>query len=289
MVDILKYISGLDHAMIMVRDLDAAAETYRRLGFTLTPRGLHSSLGTQNHTMMFGSDYLELLAVRTPNELNASMRSQVEQREGLWYFVLKTTDARAAHAMFVARGIDPLGPTDFSRPVQIEGQTREASFCITRIPVEALPAAPMFLCQHLTPELVWRPAWQRHANGARCIMSISSVVEVPAETAAAYEAVFGVLPSSHEEDAIALRFGNCALELMTAKAFRNRYGDSALAPDATLPLMAAIVIGVEDVDMTRQVLAGEDVAFEDAGNALRVPLEAACGALFEFQTTAGAG
>ena len=52
-------ISGLDHAVILVRDLDAAQATYARLGLTLTPRGFHS-IGTHNHCIMFGSDYPSL-------------------------------------------------------------------------------------------------------------------------------------------------------------------------------------------------------------------------------------
>jgi hypothetical protein len=35
---------------------------YRRLGFTLTERGSHS-LGSMNHLAIFGTDYLELIAV----------------------------------------------------------------------------------------------------------------------------------------------------------------------------------------------------------------------------------
>ncbi|HET7133675.1 MAG TPA: VOC family protein, partial [Gammaproteobacteria bacterium] len=54
----------IDHAVIVVRDLDAAAARFRELGFTLTPRGFHS-IGSQNHCIMFGSTYLELLAAIT--------------------------------------------------------------------------------------------------------------------------------------------------------------------------------------------------------------------------------
>src|SRR5215211_4643411 len=43
----LKHIVGLDHIVVLVRDLDGAAETWRRLGFTLAPRGTHSAhMGT---------------------------------------------------------------------------------------------------------------------------------------------------------------------------------------------------------------------------------------------------
>ena len=41
-------VPTLDHVVINVRDrIDWGAETFRRLGFTLTPRGYHS-LGSMN-------------------------------------------------------------------------------------------------------------------------------------------------------------------------------------------------------------------------------------------------
>src|SRR4029078_9440415 len=53
----------LDHVVINARDdMDRAADIYRRLGFTLTERGYHS-LCAMNHLAMFGTDYLELIAV----------------------------------------------------------------------------------------------------------------------------------------------------------------------------------------------------------------------------------
>src|SRR5215475_7764058 len=53
----------LDHVVINARDdMDRALDVYQRLGFTLTKRGYHS-LGSMNHLAMFGTDYLELIAV----------------------------------------------------------------------------------------------------------------------------------------------------------------------------------------------------------------------------------
>ena len=60
----LKNIIGIDHAVVMVQDLARAAENYRQLGFTLSPRGTHSAhMGTGNYTIMFDPDYMELLGV----------------------------------------------------------------------------------------------------------------------------------------------------------------------------------------------------------------------------------
>src|SRR5437899_12854172 len=56
-------VATLDHVVINARDdMDRAADIYTRLGFTLTERGYHS-LGSMNHLAMFGTDYLELIAV----------------------------------------------------------------------------------------------------------------------------------------------------------------------------------------------------------------------------------
>ena len=56
-------VATLDHVVINARDdMDRAADTYTRLGFTLTERGYHS-LGSMNHLAMFGTDYLELIAI----------------------------------------------------------------------------------------------------------------------------------------------------------------------------------------------------------------------------------
>src|SRR5258708_11060577 len=56
-------VATLDHVVINARDdMDRAADIYTRLGFALTERGYHS-LGSMNHLAMFGTDYLELIAV----------------------------------------------------------------------------------------------------------------------------------------------------------------------------------------------------------------------------------
>ena len=36
----LQHIGGIDHCVVLVRDLDKAAETFARAGFTVAPRGV---------------------------------------------------------------------------------------------------------------------------------------------------------------------------------------------------------------------------------------------------------
>ena len=49
-------VPTLDHVVVNVRDrIDAGLATYRRLGFTMTPRGYHT-LGSMNHLAIFGTE-----------------------------------------------------------------------------------------------------------------------------------------------------------------------------------------------------------------------------------------
>ncbi len=59
---------GLDHIVHAVRDLDAAGDLYRRIGFTVGARNRHS-WGTHNHLVQLPGFFIELLAVAEPEKL----------------------------------------------------------------------------------------------------------------------------------------------------------------------------------------------------------------------------
>ena len=151
--------------MIAVRDLDAAAAKFTALGFTLTPRG-HHSIGSQNHCIMLGSTYLELLVAPVAHPWLDYYRAF---GEGLAAIALSTMDADATYENLKARGARP--PMDLSRPV--DGGV--ARFRLVQI--EGSPQ--VFFVQHLTRELVWRSEWQRHTNGARELAHVSLSAKRP--------------------------------------------------------------------------------------------------------------
>jgi hypothetical protein len=64
-----------DHAVIVVRDLDAALTQFRSLGFDAQPGGKHTGRGTYNGLIRFGLDYFELLAVYDEAEARAFRRN----------------------------------------------------------------------------------------------------------------------------------------------------------------------------------------------------------------------
>ena len=148
---------AIDHAVIAVRDLDAAAASFSRFGFALTPRGVHS-IGSQNHCIMLASTYIELLAAPVSHPWLDYYREFLEHGEGLAALALSTDDADASYRQLKERGVAARPPMDLARPV--EGGV--ARFRLVQI--ENTPQT--FICQHLTRALVWRREWQTHANGA---------------------------------------------------------------------------------------------------------------------------
>jgi catechol 2,3-dioxygenase-like lactoylglutathione lyase family enzyme len=183
----LKNVVGIDHAVIMVRDLDKAAENWKRLGFTVSPRGTHSAhMGSGNYTMMLDPDYLELLGVLAPTEHNAPARAFLDKREGIERVAFTAVDSAAGAEEIRARGYPPVGPTDFERPVTMpNGAISAAKFRTFQWPTAEAPAGMrIFACQHKTRETVWIPELMRHANGAKRLRKILLVAPDPASEAA---------------------------------------------------------------------------------------------------------
>ena len=161
---------AIDHAVVAVRDLDAAATGFRQIGFTLTPRGDHS-IGSHNHCIMFGSTYVELLAAPKPHPWLDYYRAFLRSGDGLAAIGLRTPDADLAYEELRAHGVAVKPPMDLSRPV--EGGV--ARFRLVQI--DGTPS--VFICQHLTRELVWRREWQAHTNGANELISVSIAAKKP--------------------------------------------------------------------------------------------------------------
>lgn len=180
---------GLDHVVVnAMRAMEPAAAIFAGLGFQLTPLGRHS-LGSINHLMMTPGAYLELVGV--PHE--GKQRQEVlESPSGLSGLVFATRDADREAARLRAAGLEPSEPVAFSRPVEVDGETREARFRTVRVPGRLFPAGRVYVCEHLTPELVWREEWLSHPNGLCGIDRIEVGSTAPDEDAARYATAAGV-------------------------------------------------------------------------------------------------
>src|SRR5262249_13945316 len=143
------------------------------------------------HCMMLGHDYLEILGILEPTPENAPRAAILADREGPYAAALATDDAVAAAAALAARGVKVGEPVRFSRPVALADGTHDARFVVTHIDAGETPCAAMFFCQHLTRDVVWRPEWQRHANGATGIAGLLAAHPEPEQAAAKYRRLVG--------------------------------------------------------------------------------------------------
>jgi hypothetical protein len=235
-----RFVQGLDHAVILVHDLDAAQRAYARMGFTLTPRGIHT-LGSQNHCIMFEHDYLELMAVPRPHPALQYFSDFLARGEGLGALVLATDDAGALYAELAADGIAAQAPLDFSRPVADLGDAR---FRLVQLAVDAVPGCRVLACQHFTRERVWRPEYQRHAVGATQIAAVAVVVEDTGRAATSYARLLDARPQRIDEGLL-VPTGSAPVALASRWKLGHRLRGVGL-PLRPRPLVAALFVRVAD-------------------------------------------
>jgi Glyoxalase-like domain len=278
----LKNVIGIDHAVVMVRDLDRAAENWKRLGFTLSPRGTHSAhMGTGNYTMMLDPDYMELLGVLTPTEHNAPARALLEKREGIERVAFTAVDSAAGAEEIRARGYAPIGPTDFERPVTMpDGTLSAAKFRTFQWPVAEAPAGMrIFACQHKTRETVWIPELMKHANGAKRLKQVLLVAPEPAKEAAHLAKMADREIRNEADGAIAVPSGadRADFVFMTGDQLSKRYPGVSLAG---LPDRGAVgLVIAADLAATEKALGASGVR---SGQSICVPPASANGTLLAF-------
>ncbi|MDA0305596.1 MAG: VOC family protein [Proteobacteria bacterium] len=257
-------IGGFDHVIVGVADLEAARDTYRRLGFTLSPRGRHFGWGTANYCIMFDGDYIELLGIVDASQFTNNLDKKLaESGEGLMSLSYATQDAGAAYAALKALGAEP--PKPLSRALELPSGEVEPRFELVHLLPQATPGAPSFVIRHLTPDLVWQAQWLDHANGATAIASATVRVEDLDEAAGAYGKLFGT-------DAVSgsvVRVGKGCLYLQPA------------GPDAP-PGPVGFEVKVSDIDQTAAVLEKAGIAFERQDREIKVAAGDACGVALVF-------
>ena len=278
----LKNVIGVDHAVVMAEDLDKAAQGWRSLGFTVSPRGTHSAhMGTGNYTIMLDPDYIELLGVLTPTEHNAPARAMLEKREGIERVAFTAVDSAAGTEEIRARGFAPIGPTDFERPVTMpDGTLSAAKFRTFQWPVAEAPAGMrIFACQHKTRETVFIPELMKHANGAKRLKQVLLLAPEPAKEAAHLAKLADLTIRNEADGAVAAPSGadRADFVFMTSEQMAKRYPGVSLAglPDRG----AAGLVIAADLGAAEKALGAHVVR---SGNSLCVAPASANGTLLAF-------
>ncbi len=270
----------LDHVIVLVHgQLDEAAEAYRALGFHLTPRG-HHSLGSSNNLAIFKNNYLELLGYEAGKK---QLRpEQWHDPKGLSGIVWRCPDPARAQLNASHAGVKAEAPLNFVRPVETEAGTFDAAFTVLHLPKIGFDYGRTFFCHHKTPELVWRPEWQVHPNGAENISEFVFCGEDPRAALGLFERLFGPgllkeIPGGYGFDAAEAR-----VLALSRQAAVERYGADAPLPEAGKTQMIGLGFKTKSIAQAQAALKAGGVPFTVADGSLRVGPTHTFGVVIEF-------
>ena len=260
-------LETLDHAVIAVRDLEKAAETYGSLlGLRPSWHGGHAELGTANVLYRLRNTYLELLSPVGDTPFARVLHERIDERgEGPFALAFGTSDAEATAGEMRERGLHPLDPRE------MEGHDRDTDakrrWKNILLPDTDTRGVTLFAIEHLTPDEALPPA-EPVAEAEAVVHAIDHVViftDDPESSAALYGDRLGIrlaLDRTFEERGVRLlffRIGGVTVEL--AARGKTTDGDG---PDR----FWGISYRVGDVPAARDRLAsaGFDVSEVRAGH-----------------------
>lgn len=179
----------INHVVLAVAGLDAAAARWEALGFTLTPRAAHEDrMGTSNRLAQLAErNFVELLEVDRPHgqmphdpaavppvfSFGAHNRAFLETGPGMSMLVFATDDAAADVDSFRRAGLDTYAPFSFERQATLpDGSGVTVGFTLAFATSPLLPGLAVFSCENRAQEHFWKPAFQRHDNGATGIAAV---------------------------------------------------------------------------------------------------------------------
>ena len=273
-------VPTLDHVVINARDdMDRAADTYRRLGFTLTERGYHS-LGSMNHLAMFGTDYLELIAV--PKGATSGRLDLLDFPFGLNGLVFGSEDSAVTYGSLSKAGVPVEPPVEFTRPVKYAGGQGDARFRTVRMKAGVVPYGRVYYCHHFTRDLVWRDEWRHHANGAVAVQRAVIVEPDPAAGAKLYADMFGPEAVRDIKGGKTVVIGNSRFDIVTEAGLAAEVDEAAPSPEGRKAYMAGLTFRTTSLAKAAQALQAGKIAFTKKDGRLVVPAKEAVNAVLEF-------
>jgi hypothetical protein len=284
---------GLDHIVHAVRDLNAAADLYRRLGFTVGARNRHP-WGTHNHIVQLPGFFIELLTLAEPDKIGddgfsklfaAYNRDFVQRHEGLSLLILESKDVDADVAAFRAVHIAGSDKMRFEREgKRPDGSTAKVGFSLAFADDAAAPEIHFATCQQHYPQNFWNPAFQKHANSVIGIAGIVVVAEQPEMQRNFFENFTGAR-AARVGDGFTIVTPRGAIDAITPAAFVHRFG--VTSPDFSHGVrLAALRFAVADPGLLEGVPEQAGIAGLFAGNATVIGPGDAMGAVLVFEPAA---
>lgn len=273
----------IDHVVLAVQDLEAAAAFYAMLGFQVGARNRHP-WGTENRLIQFGSAFIELITVENSSaaipdhaprhfSFGAFVRDYLREREGLAMVALDSIGAAADAKICEAAGIGAFEPFFFERKgTTPDGRESHVAFTLAFAEAAGTRGTGFFVCQQHFPQRFWSPALQCHDNGASDIAAITLQASRPNSCIDFFTAFAGStvrLPESRGWE-VPLRQGG---HIKVVKA-----------PDAVRPLVGqGITISVTDLATLRRRLDEAGVSWSASDEAVVIAASTAFGTELRFE------
>lgn len=282
---------GLDHIVHAVRDLDAGADLYRRLGFTVGARNRHP-WGTHNHIVQLPGFFIEVLTMAEPGKLGDDGFSKLfgdynrrflEAGEGFSLLILESSDAAGDERAFVAAKIAASEVMRFEREgKRTDGSPVKVAFSLAFARDALAPAHNFAVCQQHYPENFWNPAWQRHPNGVTGVGGVVMVADNPSDHHIFLSAFVGERELQSTSAGITVTTPRGDIQVITPAAFADHFGIPA--PDVSEGgRLAALRLVSSDVAATEASLSSGGVSPVRHMNRIVVPPDQAHGAALIFE------
>ena len=254
----------IDHIVVAIRDLDRAADAYRRLGFQVGSRNRHP-WGTENRIIQFGSSFVELITVGDgahridPHRdrcysFGAFVRDYLKAREGIAMLVLSSTDAAVDAARFAEQGIGGYEPFYFERKSKRpDGTEARVAFTLAFASDCEAPDAGFFVCQQHFPENFWSHSFQKHTNSAENIAAVTLTTDNPRRHENFLTRFSGAKEQSLPDGRLLLTLDGGYIEVVTPTEM--------LRQSFVSPLFTSFVVRVSDINAVITLLKSEKVPF----------------------------
>jgi hypothetical protein len=260
----------LDHVGVAVRDLGAGETAYRRLGFRLTPRSIHSGAiepggpvvpwGSGNHCAMFQNGYLEIVGL-TDASLHSSVKTFLQRYEGAHIVAIGSGETAETYKALISRSEGVKPPVRLQRDAAYgpDGkETRQAAFSNISIDSAYFPEGKLIFIEHLTRDVIWQPHLLDHPNGAVALAEVGFCV---ADVAATSEKLRKLLDIEWKE--VMPNVARFKLPRGTIYVM-NAAGMAKWTPGVTppcIPFVATLGVAVRDLETTRRLLTENSVPF----------------------------
>ncbi len=256
-------IIGVDHVLVAIDDMDAAAKAYRRLGFEVQPGGEHPRMGTFNSLVPVADGaYIELIGVKDRGLADKFPNSRLVVRalgreNRIATFALVSNNLKQDIETLRARGLEIGDPIDGER-MRPDGQKvawRSAHFEDPNLP---------FLIEDITPHHVRVPV-PSQGIGQRAFLALLEILAVSVPDASrVWKDLLGKIPDRDDQ---------FLLERTTIRLESNNGRPTGLD---------GVSIGVDDLEGAAKTLQQAGVLINRSRGALALDRSASAGARLSF-------